>query len=99
MVAQAERQLAASGKALDEVITDIKAGKFGPARDLVAATAALRKALEAVFSERAKLEKIAQSEGRSTGELDLGAARAEIERRMDRLRETYRAKEVPEQSE
>jgi hypothetical protein len=51
----------------------------------------LRKALEAVFSERARLESLDRSEGRAGAELDLDAARAEVERRLDRLRAAYAA--------
>lgn len=98
LVAQAERQLAAYGEELDTVIEDIKQGKFGPSRELAAVTAALRKALEAVFSERAKLEKIGEQSGKGGG-MDLAAARAEIGRRMDRLRAALDPGEVPERAE
>ncbi len=99
LVAQAERQLAAYGEELDTVIEDIKQGKFGPSRELAAVTAALRKALEAVFSERARLDKLSQGDGPRDGELDLDAARTEIGRRMDRLRAALDPGEVPERAE
>jgi len=95
LVAQAERQLWAAGKALDDIIADIKDGKLGAAKELSSAVASLRKGLEAVFSERAKLEKFEQDHGHATGELDLDAARAEIGRRMDRLRASNLARELP----
>lgn len=104
LVAVAERQLAACAEALDAAIEDIRAGNFGPARDFAPVTAALRKALEAVFSERAKLEKIAQQQRAdgatgAAGTLDLAAARAEVRRRMARLRATLGAGAVPEEPE
>ena len=94
LVAQAERQLAAYGTELDAVIEDIKAGKFGPARELASVVGALRKALEAVFSERAKLEKIVGSSENRGRELDLAAAGTEVRRRMDRLRATLDPREI-----
>lgn len=99
LVAQAERQFWASGEALDAAISDIKAGKFGASKDLSALVAGLRKGLEAVFSERAKLEKFDPEIGQGTGELDLDAARAEVRRRMDRLRVTYGARELSDGAE
>ena len=86
LVAQAERQLWAAGTALDDMIADIRAGKLGAAKDLSAAVAGLRKGLEAVFSERAKLEKFESEHGDIAGELDLESARAEVRSRLDRLR-------------
>ncbi|WP_068304277.1 hypothetical protein [Pararhodobacter sp. CCB-MM2] len=86
LVAQAERQLAAYGAELDLIIQTIKSGDVAASRELATVVASLRKALEAVFSERAKLEKIGRDEGRRDGELDLAAAGAEVRRRMARLR-------------
>ncbi len=86
VVAVADWHLGETAKVLRAVVSDIEAGKFGPAKELGATVAALRKALEAVFSERAKLERLGAAEGARDGELDLGAARTEIRRRLDRLR-------------
>jgi hypothetical protein len=86
LVAQAERQLWAAGTALDEMIADIRTGKLGVAKDLSATIAGLRKGLEAVFSERAKLEKFESEHGDVAGQLDLESARAEVRSRLDRLR-------------
>jgi len=92
IVSVAEWHLGETSKVLRMVITDIEAGKFGTAKELGGTVASLRKALEAVFSERAKLQRIEAAGATGTtgttgaGELDLGAARAEIGRRMDRLR-------------
>jgi len=99
LVAQAERQLWAAGMALDDIIADIREGKLGAAKDLSAAVTGLRKGLEAVFSERAKLEKFEHDHGHVTGELDLDAARAEVERRMARLRASNATRGVPDGSE
>ena len=100
LVPQAERQLAAYGAELDAVIEDIRAGKFGSSRELATVVSALRKALEAVFSERAKLEKIVEQSGkRGGGDMDLAAARAEVRRRMDRLRAAFGAGEISQEPE
>lgn len=99
LLVQAERQFWASGDALDAVIADIKDGKFGATKDLTAVVASLRKGLEAVFSERARLEKYETDVGTGTGELDLGAARTEIRRRMDRLRASFSPREVSDGSD
>jgi len=86
LVAQAERQLAFFGAMLDRAAEDIHAGTFDTPREAVAMIMSLRKALEAVFHERARLDKIDQEDGQGRGALDLDAARAEIRRRMARLR-------------
>tara|TARA_R110002073_G_scaffold308906_3_gene479075 strand:- start:1051 stop:1398 length:348 start_codon:yes stop_codon:yes gene_type:complete len=99
LVAQAERQLWAAGTALDDMIADIRAGKLGAAKDLSAAVAGLRKGLEAVFSERAKLEKFEQDHGDVTGELDLESARAEVRGRLDRLRASNAASGLSDRAE
>jgi len=93
LLVQAERQFWASGDALDAVIADIKDGKFGAAKDLSAVIASVRKGLEAVFSERAKLEKYDPEGGGRDGDLDLDGARTEVRRRMDRLRTTFGSRE------
>ena len=82
----AEWHLGETSRVLRRTITDIEAGKFGTAKELGGMVASLRKALGAVFSERAKLQRIETAGATGAGELDLGAARAEIKRRMDRLR-------------
>jgi hypothetical protein len=100
LVAQAERQLAAYGEELDAVLEDIRAGKFGTPRDMAVLASSLRKALEAVFSERARLERLVHETGRQGGgELDLAAAGDEVRRRMARLRAAQREGGVPEQPE
>ncbi len=89
VVAAADWLFAQSAETLMAAIIDIQAGQFGPASDMGATLGALRKALEAVLNERARIDRINSREGGARdGELDLGAARAEIRRRMDRLRAT-----------
>ncbi|WP_146195167.1 hypothetical protein [Pararhodobacter marinus] len=99
LVAQAERQLAAYGAELDALIETIGSGDVTASRELATLVASLRKALEAVFSERAKLEKIAESTGPRRGELDLDAAGAEVRRRMARLRAAQDPRGFPEGAE
>ncbi|MCA0202820.1 MAG: hypothetical protein LCH92_00630 [Proteobacteria bacterium] len=96
LVAQAERQLAAYGAELDAAIESMRAGDVTASRDWAATVSSLRKALEAVFSERAKLEKLEEGSGPRAGELDLAAAGAEVRCRMDRLRAAAAAGGVPD---
>ncbi|MGY6536677.1 MAG: permease [Pararhodobacter sp.] len=87
VMAAADWLFAQSAESLMTAIIDIQAGQFGPVGEMGATLAALRKALEAVLNERARIDRINSREGGARdGELDLGAARAEIRRRMDRLR-------------
>ncbi|KPQ08244.1 MAG: hypothetical protein HLUCCA12_00125 [Rhodobacteraceae bacterium HLUCCA12] len=95
IVAVAEWHLGETSRALRVAITDIEAGRFGTVKELGSTISALRKALEAVFSERAKLERIGTANGGDATAMDLGAARAEIRRRMDRLRASGNPGEVP----
>lgn len=94
LVCVAERHFGATARTLGAIIDDIEAGRFGPAKDLGGTVTALRKALEAVFSERARLERLGAADGPRAGELDLDAARAEIARRMDRLRASADPREL-----
>lgn len=87
MLAQAERELVRCGEDLDRAIEDIRAGRFGQSKELAGMVSALRKALEAVFNERNRLERLSADIGGTGGDgLDLGAARDEVARRLDRLR-------------
>ncbi|WP_323022278.1 hypothetical protein [Pararhodobacter sp.] len=99
LVAQAERQLAAYGAELDAAIESIRAGDVTASREWAATVSSLRKALEAVFSERAKLEKLEEGGGQRAGELDLAAAGAEVRCRMDRLRAAAGEGGLPERPE
>ena len=94
LVRLAEQHFGATARTLAIIIDDIEAGRFGPAKELSATISALRKALEAVFSERARLERLGAAGGPRAGELDLDAARSEITRRMDRLRASADPREL-----
>lgn len=83
LVAEAEAQVLRMGQRLGAVIARLEAGDLAVAGEVPAAVSALDKALGAVFSERAKRER---KGGHIDGQLDLGAARTEIRRRLDRLR-------------
>jgi hypothetical protein len=96
LVAEAEAQVLRLGQRLGAVIARLEAGDLAVAGEVPAAVSALDKALGAVFSERAKRER---KGGVAEGQLDLGAARAEIRRRLDRLRAVAGAGGVSEQSE
>jgi len=87
LVREADNMLGRAGRDLETIIETLRGGAFGPARDLAPTLMLLEKAMGAIFSERSKLERLgAEKGGGDGGELDLDAARAEIERRMARLR-------------
>lgn len=73
-----------------ELLERVKAGELGRVDELGREQAGLRRALAATVLERQHARKIKQEEdGVADGQLlDLGAARAEIGRRLARLRDT-----------
>jgi hypothetical protein len=85
----AERNLARVLAGLDEVIAEIEARQAGAEVRAKATAIDLRKALQTVFDERQRIEKLDSKIGDGGGGagLDLDAARAEIGRRLDRLRQ------------
>jgi hypothetical protein len=92
LVREADNMLGRAGRDLEQIIETLRSGAFGPARDLAPTLMLLEKAMGAIFSERNKLERLgAEKGGGDGGELDLDAARAEIERRMARLRSSLGA--------
>ena len=92
LVREADNMLGRAGRDLEQIIETLRGGAFGPARDLAPTLMLLEKAMGAIFSERSKLERLgAEKGGGDGGELDLAAARAEIERRMARLRSSLGA--------
>jgi hypothetical protein len=97
LVAAAEAQVLRCGRRLAALIERLEAGELAAASEVPAAIAALDKALGAVFSERARRDRGAASGSDRGGDagLDLGAARAEIRRRLDRLRAAQAAGGVP----
>lgn len=85
------RLLDQTAAALERVLAHVEAGDFGKLDDLLKEQAALRRALTVAIMERQHAQKIrhdsALQEGRSI--IDLDAARAEVGRRLARLRSTY----------
>jgi hypothetical protein len=87
LVREADNMLGRAGRDLETIIETLRGGTLGPARDLAPTLLLLEKAMGAIFSERSKLERLGAEKGGADGALlDLDAARAEIERRMARLR-------------
>ncbi|PQO22352.1 hypothetical protein C2I36_13475 [Rhodobacteraceae bacterium WD3A24] len=92
LVAAADSHFHDTAEVLTGLIDEIKAGSFGPAKELAQVLANLRRALDATFQERARLERYRQNDPTSAGAgaphpaLDLDAARDEIGRRLARLR-------------
>lgn len=94
LVAEAEAQVLRCGRRLSELIERLEAGDVAASGEVPGAIGALDKALGAVFSERAKRERNGGGAA-PDHDLDLGAARAEIRRRLDRLRAVAGAGGVP----
>ncbi|GKY88723.1 hypothetical protein [Sinisalibacter aestuarii] len=90
MLGLAARNLTRVLAALDEVIGEIETRQDGAQGKAKALAADLRKAIQTVFDERQRIDKLDGKLGDTSGGgagLDLDAARAEIGRRLDRLRE------------
>ncbi|MEZ5913086.1 MAG: hypothetical protein R3D84_13470 [Paracoccaceae bacterium] len=89
LIAETEEHLIRTAELLNAVIKDIGAGKFGQAKELTGILSSLEKALQAAFHERMRVEKLRNSTGGAAGAgaLDFDAARAEIGRRLARLRD------------
>lgn len=89
--------LGETAEAVRLVMDQVKAGKFGRLDELVKEQAALRRALGAAIHERQQAERLRREGG--VGEdghtLDLGEARAEIGRRLARLRAIAQTGEDP----
>lgn len=98
LVAEAEAQVLRCGRRLAAIIERLEMGELAAAGEVPGAIAALDKALGAVFSERARRERLGGAPA-AAGELDLDAARAEVRRRLDRLRAAGEAGNVPGQPE
>ena len=82
------RLLDQTAAALERVMGHVEAGEFGKLDELLKEQAALRRALTAAITERQHAQKIRREEAASEGRdvLDLDAARAEVGRRLARLR-------------
>lgn len=89
--------LGETAEAVRLLMDQVKAGKFGRLDDLVKEQVALRRALAAAIHERQQAERLRREGGFGEGEhtLDLGAARAEIGRRLARLRASAEAEATP----
>lgn len=94
LVAEAEAQVLRAGRRLGALIERLEAEDLSAGPEVAGAIAALDKALGAVFHERARRERMG-GEGACEGQLDLAAARAEVERRLARLRASLGAGVVP----
>lgn len=94
---EAEEHYRRTIRALHDIIQEVEAGQSARARDLRSALSDLGKAAQTAFDERVRVEKRLRSETGIVNDyaLDLDGARAEIGRRLDRLRNARGAGEVP----
>lgn len=97
LVAEAEAQVLRAGRRLGALIDRLEAEDLSAAAEVAGAIAALDKALGAVFHERARRDKHAGTgaDAPRDANLDLAAARAEVDRRLARLRATLGADGFP----
>ncbi|RSK33530.1 hypothetical protein EJA01_09565 [Rhodovulum iodosum] len=98
MLEEAEAHYRRTIHALDAIIGEIEAGHSQRAKALKGALSDLGKAAQTAFDERERVEKRLRTEtgGECGYALDLAEARAEIGRRLDRLRAAQAARGVPE---
>lgn len=99
MLLLAERNLARVLRELDTVIGDLEARRQGAPDKAKSVSADVRKAIQTVFEERHRIEKLDAKSGHSAPGLDLDAARVEIGRRLARLRQRGGPDEVSEKPE
>ncbi|WP_170106711.1 hypothetical protein [Rhodovulum imhoffii] len=85
---EAEEHYRRTIRALHDIIADVQAGRSDRARELKGALSDLGKAAQTAFDERVRVEKRLRSETGIAHDyaLDLDEARAEIGRRLDRVR-------------
>ncbi|MBN2906128.1 MAG: hypothetical protein JXJ18_05425 [Rhodobacteraceae bacterium] len=90
---EAEEHYRRTIRALHTIIEEVEAGQTARARELKGALSDLGKAAQTAFDERVRVEKRLRTETGIVHEyaLDLDAARVEIGRRLDRLRDAQRA--------
>jgi len=97
LLEEAEEHYRRMVRALNEIIQEVEAGKSERARMLRGALTDLGKAAQTAFDERLRVEKRLRESSGVAGDysLDLAEARAEIGRRLDRLRASRGAGDVP----
>lgn len=88
MLDLARRNVARLLRELDAVLSGLESGQDGAALAAKTVAVDLRKAIQTVFDERVRLEKLYETEwlGTEGGGLDLDAARDEVGRRLTCLR-------------
>ncbi|WP_132950785.1 hypothetical protein [Rhodovulum bhavnagarense] len=98
---EAEEHYRRTIRALHDLMAEIQAGQSGRARELRGALGDLGKAAQTAFDERVRVEKRLRSESGIVNDyaIDLDGARAEIGRRLDRLRTARGSGEVPGRAE
>ncbi|PID37137.1 MAG: hypothetical protein CR993_01735 [Rhodobacterales bacterium] len=88
MLVLAKRNLERVLDELDATLAELEARAEGAGPKAKAASVDVRKAIQVVFEERHRIEKLTEKDsGGSGGGLDLDAAREEIRRRIARIRE------------
>lgn len=92
MAAEVDALYHSAAQRLRDLIDRLDAGEMAAAGELPSAAPILHKAMLAVLHEREKLERIGRAD--PDGEFDLAAARAEVRRRLDRLRAAEGAEEA-----
>lgn len=100
MVSYSEQLLAASIARLTRLLAAYEDLPAHATKDLVEEFRSLRKAVEIAYHERAQLQKLkGADQGGGAGALDLGAARAEIARRLACLQDAERGERLSGQPE
>jgi hypothetical protein len=97
LLEEAEEHYRRTIRALNEIIQEVEAGNSERARMLRGALTDLGKAAQTAFDERLRVEKRLRESSGFAGDysLDLAEARAEIGRRLDRLRTSRGSDGIP----
>ncbi|MGC9417797.1 MAG: hypothetical protein ACP5EN_02385 [Rhodovulum sp.] len=97
MLEDAEDHYRRTIRALNDIIEEVEAGNTERARALRGALTDLGKAVQTAFDERLRVDKLLRQETGGTRDhaLDLGAARIEVGRRLDRMRSARRTDGLP----
>ncbi|WP_132601583.1 hypothetical protein [Rhodovulum adriaticum] len=96
VLAEAEEHYRRTIRALHDIMEEVQSGHVERAKELRTALSDLGKAAQTAFDERVRVEKRLRSESGIVNDyaLDLDGARAEIGRRLDRLRTARGAGEI-----